>query len=226
VSLTTKLHVGFVLKNRALRWKARVKSEKNNTFLFTKPIDGGGSKMPPKLRPALPYLILLSFLFFYIYSTSLLPHSTTTTTTTTTTTKTKTKTTSCNLFKGNWVLDRTKSTKPLYDESCPFHRNAWNCLRNQRENMGLINSWRWVPKDCELPKIDPERFLELMRNRNIGLVGDSLNENFLVSFLCILRVADGSAKKWKRKGAWRGAYFPKFNVTVAYHRAVLLSKYE
>jgi hypothetical protein len=219
VSLTTKLHVGFVLKNRALRWKARVKSEKNNTFLFTKPIDGGGSKMPPKLPPALPYLILLSFLFFYIYSTSLLPHSTTTTTT-------KTKTTSCNLFKGNWVLDRTKSTKPLYDESCPFHRNAWNCLRNQRENMGLINSWRWVPKDCELPKIDPERFLELMRNRNIGLVGDSLNENFLVSFLCILRVADGSAKKWKRKGAWRGAYFPKFNVTVAYHRAVLLSKYE
>lgn len=92
--------------------------------------------------------------------------------------------------------------------------------------MGLINSWRWVPKDCELPKIDPERFLELMRNRNIGLVGDSLNENFLVSFLCILRVADGNAKKWKRKGAWRGAYFPKFNVTVAYHRAVLLSKYE
>ncbi|CAL0313980.1 unnamed protein product [Lupinus luteus] len=65
-----------------------------------------------------------------------------------------------------------------------------------------------------------------MRNRNIGFVGDSLNENFVVSFLCILRVADENAKKWKKKGAWKGAYFPKFNVTVAYHRAVLLSNYK
>ncbi|KAF2320680.1 hypothetical protein GH714_029961 [Hevea brasiliensis] len=38
--------------------------------------------------------------------------------------------------------------------------------------------------------------------------------------------ADAGAKRWKKKGAWRGAYFPKFNVTVAYHRAVLLSKYQ
>lgn len=92
--------------------------------------------------------------------------------------------------------------------------------------MGRINSWKWVPAACDLPRIDPVRFLGMMRNRNIGLVGDSLNENFLASFLCILRVADADAKKWKKKGAWRGAYFPKFNVTVAYHRAVLLAKYE
>ncbi|PKI33719.1 hypothetical protein CRG98_045881 [Punica granatum] len=64
-----------------------------------------------------------------------------------------------------------------------------------------------------------------MRNRNIGFVGDSLNENFVVAFLCALRAADSGAKKWKRKGAWRGAHFPKFNVTVAYHRAVLLANY-
>ena len=48
--------------------------------------------------------------------------------------------------------------------------------------MGIINSWKWVPKDCNLPRIDPERFLGFMRNKNIGFVGDSLNENFLVSF--------------------------------------------
>ena len=92
--------------------------------------------------------------------------------------------------------------------------------------MGIINSWKWVPKDCNLERIDPRRFLALMRNRNIGFVGDSLNENFLVSFLCVLRVADVGAKKWKKKGAWRGAYFPKYNVTVAYHRAVLLARYK
>ena len=92
--------------------------------------------------------------------------------------------------------------------------------------MSLINAWKWLPHGCDLPRIDPLRFLGLMRNRNFGFVGDSLNENFLVSFLCTLRMADEGAKKWKKKGAWRGAYFPKFNVTVAYHRAVLLAKYE
>ncbi|CAH9074743.1 unnamed protein product [Cuscuta epithymum] len=91
--------------------------------------------------------------------------------------------------------------------------------------MARINSWKWVPEGCDLPRIDPAGFLSRMRNRNIGFVGDSLNENFLVSFLCILRVGDEGARKWKRKGAWRGAYFPKFNVTIGYHRAVLLAKY-
>ncbi|KAL3515443.1 hypothetical protein ACH5RR_022345 [Cinchona calisaya] len=130
----------------------------------------------------------------------------------------------CNLFRGKWVTDPTR--KPMYDETCPFHRNAWNCLRNQRAQMGRINSWIWKPQDCVLNRVDPDGFLGLMRNKNIGLVGDSLNENFLVSFLCVLRMADEGAKKWKRKGAWRGAFFPKFNVTVAYHRAVLLAKYQ
>ncbi|GAB4838387.1 Protein trichome birefringence-like 12 [Ancistrocladus abbreviatus] len=130
----------------------------------------------------------------------------------------------CNLFKGRWELYPNR--KPSYDDTCQFHRNAWNCLRNKRERMGIINSWEWVPHNCSLDRIDPIRFLRMMRNKNIGFVGDSLNENFLVSFLCILRVADPGAKKWKRKGVWRGAYFPKYNVTVAYHRAVLLAKFE
>ncbi|KAK2987421.1 hypothetical protein RJ640_018558 [Escallonia rubra] len=130
----------------------------------------------------------------------------------------------CNLFKGHWIMDPTR--EPMYDETCPFHRNAWNCLRSKRENMGRINSWRWVPDKCELPRVDPVGFMGLMRDKRIGFVGDSLNENFLVSLLCILRVADVGARKWKRKGAWRGAYFPAYNVTVGYHRAVLLAKYE
>ena len=133
--------------------------------------------MPPKFPSTLPYLILLPLIFFYTYSTSLLPHSTTIT-----------SPPPCNLSRVNWVPDPAIFTKPLYDEPCPFHRNAWICLRNQRENTGLIISWRWVPKDCDFPKIDPERFLELVRNRNIGFVGDSLNENFKVSFFVVLKL--------------------------------------
>lgn len=92
--------------------------------------------------------------------------------------------------------------------------------------MEAINSWRWAPDSCGLSRIDPARFLETTRNKNIGFVGDSLNENFVVSLLCVLRAADPSAVKWKKKKAWRGGYFPKFNVTVAYHRSVLLAKYK
>ncbi|XP_065872630.1 protein trichome birefringence-like 12 isoform X2 [Euphorbia lathyris] len=174
--------------------------------------------MPSKLPSFFPFFLFLSIFLLYNFSTLLLPFSFTPVPKTSTST-------SCNLFEGHWVVD-PNAPKPFYGESCPFHRNAWNCLRNNREGMGLINSWKWMPRECDLPRINPERFLGMMRNRNIGFVGDSLNENFIVSFLCILRVADTGAKKWKKKGAWRGAYFPKFNVTVGYHRAVLLAKYE
>ncbi|KAH0463463.1 hypothetical protein IEQ34_008045 [Dendrobium chrysotoxum] len=134
------------------------------------------------------------------------------------------------LTRGFWTHDsRYKNhSRPLYDASCSFHRNAWNCLRNARENMEAINSWVWIPEGCgglPLPRIDPAAFLSAMRGRRIGFVGDSLNENFVVAFLCALGSADSGARKWKRKGAWRGGYFPKFDFTVAYHRAVLLAKY-
>ncbi|EXB51454.1 hypothetical protein L484_010434 [Morus notabilis] len=189
--------------------------------------------MPTKLLSQFfPWLLFVTLSLIFLYS-SLLPfHSPPSPTQplknipTSPNAKSKSKSlkNACNFYKGHWVFDPAR--RPIYDETCPFHRNAWNCLRNKRDNMGNINSWKWMPKTCDLPRIDPFRFLDLMRNRNIGFVGDSLSENFLVSFLCVLRVVDLGAKKWKKKGAWRGAYFPKFNVTVAYHRAVLLAKYE
>lgn len=186
------------------------------------------STMPRKLlSPFFPWLILLTLLLISLYSSLLhfhTPSSSSSTSSPNPPLKKLHTSPTCNFFEGKWVMDPTR--RPIYDETCPFHRNAWNCLRNKRDNMGRINSWQWVPRSCDLPRIDPFRFLGLMKNRNIGFVGDSLSENFLVSFLCVLRVADMGAKKWKKKGAWRGAYFPKFNVTVAYHRAVLLAKYE
>lgn len=171
--------------------------------------------MPSKLRSS--RLLLISLLLLFVYSTILLLRRPTP--------PNPVSPPPCDLFSGRWVFD-PETPKPLYDETCPFHRNAWNCLRNKRENMEAINSWRWAPDSCGLSRIDPARFLETTRNKNIGFVGDSLNENFVVSLLCVLRAADPSAVKWKKKKAWRGGYFPKFNVTVAYHRSVLLAKYK
>ncbi|KAG8368552.1 hypothetical protein BUALT_Bualt15G0057400 [Buddleja alternifolia] len=175
--------------------------------------------MASKLTPQIiTCLILPTFLLLFFYST-LPPLYTTPTSKIPNFTPPQ-----CNLFKGQWILDPIR--KSMYDSTCPFHRNSWNCIRNQRANMDRINSWKWVPEDCDLDRVDPVGFLSLMRGKNVGFVGDSLNENFLTAFMCVLRVGDGGAKKWKRKGAWKGAYFPKFNVTLGYHRAVLLAKYE
>ncbi|KAF0923180.1 hypothetical protein E2562_003391 [Oryza meyeriana var. granulata] len=126
---------------------------------------------------------------------------------------------------GRWVPTPEPSPSPLYTSSCPFHRNAWNCLRNNRPPLAALS---WAPTRCGgavVPRIDAAAFLAAARGRRIGLVGDSLSENLVVALLCALRSADGGARKWKRRGAWRGGYFPRDGVVVAYHRAVLLAKY-
>ena len=126
---------------------------------------------------------------------------------------------------GRWVPTPSLALPPLYSPSCPFHRNAWNCLRNGRPQLAALS---WAPTRCGgavVPRIDAAGFLAAARGRRIGLVGDSLSENLVVALLCALRSADDGARKWKRRGAWRGGYFPKEDVVVAYHRAVLLAKY-
>ncbi|XP_066339821.1 protein trichome birefringence-like 12 [Miscanthus floridulus] len=126
---------------------------------------------------------------------------------------------------GRWVPTPSPAPPPLYSPSCPFHRNAWNCLRNGRPQLAALS---WAPTRCGgavVPRIDAAGFLAAARGRRIGLVGDSLSENLIVALLCALRSADDGARKWKRRGAWRGGYFPKEDVVVAYHRAVLLAKY-
>ncbi|KAF3771942.1 trichome birefringence-like 12 protein [Nymphaea thermarum] len=113
---------------------------------------------------------------------------------------------SCDYQRGRWVYDPNKL--PMYGKDCPFHRNAWNCINNGREDVDSINSWRWLPWNCNLPCINPENFLNLMKDRRIGFIGDSLNENFLAALLCTLNVADRGAKKWKEQGL-EGRTFPQ-----------------
>ncbi|KAJ7296237.1 hypothetical protein O6H91_Y135700 [Diphasiastrum complanatum] len=129
----------------------------------------------------------------------------------------------CDYNDGKWVIDPTK--KATYFADCPFARNSWRCAKNQRPGVDQIVSWRWIPKACSISSIDGRAFLNAMRNRRIGFIGDSLNENFMVALLCTLRAVDKETQRWKRRGAWKGAFFPGFNVTIGYHRAVLLAEY-
>jgi hypothetical protein len=127
------------------------------------------------------------------------------------------------LTAGRWVATPRPVPAPLYSATCPFHSGSYNCLRNGRPPLAALS---WAPARCGVvPRIDPSAFLAAAAGRRVGLVGDSLSENLAIALLCALRSADPNARRWKRRGAWRGGYFPRHDVTVAFHRAVLLAKY-
>ncbi|KAH7685216.1 PC-Esterase protein [Dioscorea alata] len=90
---------------------------------------------------------------------------------------------SCDLLKGKWVYH---PAGPLYtNNTCMFITQMQNCQGNGRPDKEYEN-WRWKPDDCDLPLFDGRKFLELMRDKTVAFVGDSVARNQFESMLCIL----------------------------------------
>ncbi|KAL3517369.1 hypothetical protein ACH5RR_019958 [Cinchona calisaya] len=89
----------------------------------------------------------------------------------------------CDVTKGKWVFDETY---PLYrNTSCPFIDEGFNCEANGRLDKDYMK-WRWQPQDCDLPRFNASKMLELIRGKRMVFVGDSLNRNQWESMLCLL----------------------------------------
>lgn len=89
----------------------------------------------------------------------------------------------CDLFVGDWVPD---PSAPAYTNfSCRDIEAHQNCMMNGRPDSGYLY-WRWNPRSCELPRFDPEKFLDLMKNKWWAFIGDSISRNHVQSLLCIL----------------------------------------
>ncbi|KAL2227162.1 protein YLS7-like [Sesamum indicum] len=89
----------------------------------------------------------------------------------------------CDLYHGKWIYD---STGPLYPhDSCPVLTQMQNCQANGRPDKDYEN-WRWKPSQCDLPRFDAKKFLELMRGKTLAFIGDSVARNQMESLLCIL----------------------------------------
>ncbi|XP_071716197.1 protein trichome birefringence-like 25 [Rutidosis leptorrhynchoides] len=89
----------------------------------------------------------------------------------------------CDIFSGEWVRDYTG---PQYsNNSCDTIEHHQNCMKNGRPDSSYIY-WKWRPRDCELPRFDPKKFLDFMRNKSMAFIGDSISRNHVQSLLCIL----------------------------------------
>ncbi|KAK6155812.1 hypothetical protein DH2020_010060 [Rehmannia glutinosa] len=102
----------------------------------------------------------------------------------------------CDLYHGKWIYD---STGPLYtNNSCPVLTQMQNCQGNGRPDKDYEN-WRWKPSQCDLPRFDPKKFLELMRGKTLAFIGDSVARNQMESMLCILWQVEAPKNRGNRK---------------------------
>lgn len=89
----------------------------------------------------------------------------------------------CDIFRGEWVPD---PAPPQYtNETCDFIQEHQNCMLYGRPDMEFLK-WRWKPDGCDLPRFDPHRFLQVVANKSVAFVGDSLARNHMQSLFCLL----------------------------------------
>ncbi|CAL8994320.1 unnamed protein product [Prunus brigantina] len=198
-----------------------------------------------KLLPYAIYVILpIAVIRLYLYTPSLpqstdqLPHSTAITISTTSSSSSSPsslppfpssqevetgKETPCDYTSGDWVQDKLG---PLYNgTTCGTIKKGQNCITHGRPDMGYL-FWRWKPKQCHIPRFEPNTFLQILRNKHIAFVGDSMARNQLESLLCMLATVsppnlvytDGEENKFRR---W---HFSSHNVSVSVYWSPFLVK--
>ncbi|KAG8496836.1 hypothetical protein CXB51_008128 [Gossypium anomalum] len=103
----------------------------------------------------------------------------------------------------------------LYQRELSLIEGHQNCMRNGRPDSEYLH-WKWKPRDCQLPRFNAERFLELMRNKAWALIGDSISRNHVQSLLCMLATVEQPVEvyhdeQYKSK-RW---HFASYNFTVS-----------
>ncbi|ESQ43386.1 hypothetical protein EUTSA_v10013411mg [Eutrema salsugineum] len=118
--------------------------------------------------------------------------------------------TECDLYHGNWFYD---PMGPSYtNNSCPLLTQMQNCQGNGRPDKGYEN-WRWKPSQCDLPRFDAKKFLELMKGKTLAFIGDSVARNQMESMMCLLWQVETPVNRGNRKmQRW---YFRSSSVMIA-----------
>ncbi|EXB62216.1 hypothetical protein L484_017604 [Morus notabilis] len=119
----------------------------------------------------------------------------------------------CDIFKGDWIPD--SSGQRYTNETCRVIESHQNCMKNGRPDSGYFY-WRWSPRGCDIPRFDPQKFLDLMRNKSWAFIGDSISRNHVQSLLCILSQVEQAVEVYHdeeyRSKRW---HFPSHNFTLS-----------
>ncbi|KAK4341380.1 hypothetical protein RND71_039881 [Anisodus tanguticus] len=110
----------------------------------------------------------------------------------------------CDISIGEWIPN---PDGPYYtNTTCWAIHEHQNCMKYGRPDTDFLK-WRWKPKGCELPIFNPYQFLDMMRNKSLAFVGDSVGRNQMQSLICLLSRAvypiddsispDENFKRWK-----------------------------
>ncbi|KAE8695532.1 Protein trichome berefringence-like 7 [Hibiscus syriacus] len=133
----------------------------------------------------------------------------------------------CDIFYGSWVID---DDYPLYNASdCPFVEKGFNCLGYVRKDKDYLK-WRWKPKSCDIPRFNVHNVLEMLRDKRIVFVGDSMSRTQWESLICLLMtgvedkksVYEVNGNKITKHFRFLGVRFASFNFTIEFFRSVFL----
>ncbi|KAL0362633.1 UNVERIFIED_CONTAM: protein trichome birefringence-like 31 [Sesamum calycinum] len=125
----------------------------------------------------------------------------------------------CNVFEGKWVWDN--ASHPLYrEESCPFLVKQTTCLRNGRPD-SFYQNWRWQPNACNLPRFDGLKLMEILRDKRLMFVGDSVQRSMFESMVCLVQSAIPSdvRRSLQRIPPRKVFKVEEFNATIEYYWA-------
>ncbi|PON40599.1 Trichome birefringence-like family [Parasponia andersonii] len=90
---------------------------------------------------------------------------------------------SCDIFSGEWIPN---PEAPYYtNTTCSAIHQHQNCMKYGRPDSDFMK-WKWKPDGCDLPVFNPAQFLELVRDKSLAFVGDSVARNQMQSLICLL----------------------------------------
>ncbi|KAH6761806.1 TRICHOME BIREFRINGENCE-LIKE 19 [Perilla frutescens var. hirtella] len=120
----------------------------------------------------------------------------------------------CDIFTGEWIPN---PDAPYYtNTTCWAIHEHQNCMKYGRPDSDFMK-WRWKPDACDLPLFNPYQFLDIVRDKSLAFVGDSVGRNQMQSMICLLSrveypydvspTSDEHFKRWK---------YVNYNFTMSY----------
>lgn len=124
----------------------------------------------------------------------------------------------CNVFEGKWVWDNV--SYPHYtEESCPFLVKQVTCQRNGRPD-SFYKNWRWQPNECNLPRFDALKLLQILRGKRLMFVGDSVQRAQFESMVCLVQSVIPEGKKSLRRVPPRKIFtIEEYDASIEYYWA-------